>query len=78
MYTEFYGLVERPFELTPDQRYLYLSAHHREALAHLTYGVEERKGFVQLTGEVGTGSSAPDSSVFKFTRAISHPGSRLA
>jgi general secretion pathway protein A len=57
LYTEFYGLVERPFELTPDQRYLYLSAHHREALAHLTYGVEERKGFVQLTGEVGTGKT---------------------
>ncbi len=57
MYTEFYGLIERPFELTPDQRYLYLSAHHREALAHLTYGVEERKGFVQLTGEVGTGKT---------------------
>lgn len=57
MYTEFYGLVEKPFELTPDQRYLYLSAHHREALAHLTYGVEERKGFVQLTGEVGTGKT---------------------
>jgi general secretion pathway protein A len=57
LYTEFYGLIERPFELTPDQRYLYLSAHHREALAHLTYGVEERKGFVQLTGEVGTGKT---------------------
>jgi general secretion pathway protein A len=57
VYTEFYGLIERPFELTPDQRYLYLSAHHREALAHLTYGVEERKGFVQLTGEVGTGKT---------------------
>lgn len=57
MYTGFYGLIERPFELTPDQRYLYLSAHHREALAHLTYGVEERKGFVQLTGEVGTGKT---------------------
>ncbi len=57
MYTGFYGLVERPFELTPDQRFLYLSAHHREALAHLTYGVEERKGFVQLTGEVGTGKT---------------------
>jgi general secretion pathway protein A len=57
LYTEYYGLIERPFELTPDQRYLYLSAHHREALAHLTYGVEERKGFVQLTGEVGTGKT---------------------
>ncbi len=57
MYTEFYGLVERPFEMTPDARYVYLSAHHREALAHLKYGVEDRKGFIQLTGEVGTGKT---------------------
>lgn len=57
MYTEFYNLAERPFELTPDPRYVYLSAHHREALAHLKYGVEERKGFIQLTGEVGTGKT---------------------
>lgn len=57
MYTEFYHLLERPFELAPDPRYLYLSAQHREALAHLTYGVQERKGFVQLTGEVGTGKT---------------------
>ena len=57
MYTGFYGLSERPFELSPDLRYLYLSEKHREALAHLTYGVEERRGFVQLTGEVGTGKT---------------------
>ncbi len=57
MYREFYNLAERPFELTPDARYVYLSAHHREALAHLKYGVEERKGFIQLTGEVGTGKT---------------------
>lgn len=57
MYTQFYNLAERPFELTPDLRYLYLSAEHREALAHLTYGVEERRGFVQLTGDVGTGKT---------------------
>ncbi len=57
MYTSFYNLIEKPFELGTDLRYLYLSAHHREALAHLTYGVEERKSFVQLTGEVGTGKT---------------------
>jgi len=57
LYTSFYRLLERPFELTPDPRYLYLSERHREALLHLTYGVQERKGFVQLTGEVGTGKT---------------------
>lgn len=57
MYTRFYNLTERPFELTPDLRYLYLSEKHREALSHLTYGVAERRGFVQLTGEVGTGKT---------------------
>ena len=57
MYTGYYGLTERPFELSPDLRYLYLSEKHRDALAHLTYGVEERRGFVQLTGEVGTGKT---------------------
>jgi type II secretory pathway predicted ATPase ExeA len=57
LYTSFYNLLEKPFELGTDLRYLYLSAHHREALAHLTYGVEERKSFVQLTGEVGTGKT---------------------
>lgn len=57
MYTRFYNLNERPFELTPDLRYLYLSAKHKDALAHLTYGVSERRIFVQLTGEVGTGKT---------------------
>jgi len=57
LYTQFYNLTERPFELTPDPRYLFLSSRHREALAHLTYAVEERRGFVQLTGEIGTGKT---------------------
>ncbi|MCK4513076.1 AAA family ATPase [bacterium] len=57
MYTKFYKLAERPFELTPDLRFLYLSGKHKEALAHLTYGVRERRVFVQLTGEVGTGKT---------------------
>ena len=57
MYTEFYGLSARPFSLTPDPDFLYLSKNHREALAHLTYGVESRSGFVMVTGEVGAGKT---------------------
>ncbi len=57
MYTEFYGLREKPFEITPDPRFLYLSENHKEALAHLTYAVRERKGFTVITGEVGTGKT---------------------
>src|SRR3989339_1913010 len=57
MYTEYFKLKEKPFNLTPSPRFLYLSESHREALALLTYGVMERKGFVLLTGEVGTGKT---------------------
>lgn len=57
MYTEFYGLSAKPFSLTPDPDFLYLSKNHREALAHLTYGVESRSGFVMVTGEVGAGKT---------------------
>jgi general secretion pathway protein A len=57
MYEKFYGLREKPFNVTPDPRFLYLSPDHREALAHLQYGVQERKGFVAITGEVGTGKT---------------------
>ena len=57
MYTSFFGLVEAPFAITPDPRYLYLSHRHTEALAHLLYGVTHSGGFVQLTGEVGTGKT---------------------
>jgi general secretion pathway protein A len=57
MYLEHFGLREVPFSLAPDPRYLYLSAQHREALAHLLYGVRSEGGFVQLTGEVGTGKT---------------------
>ena len=56
-YLAFYGLAERPFSITPDPRYLYLSDRHAEALAHLVYGLEEAGGFIQLTGEVGTGKT---------------------
>jgi general secretion pathway protein A len=56
-YLQFYGLKEAPFTITPNPRFLYLSAKHREALNHLLYGIRERKGFVQLTGEVGAGKT---------------------
>jgi general secretion pathway protein A len=57
MYLSFYGLAEKPFSITPDPRYLYLGGRHAEALAHLVYGVTEAGGFIQLTGEVGTGKT---------------------
>jgi general secretion pathway protein A len=57
MYTSFFGLTEKPFAITPDPRYLYLSERHAEALAHLAYGIAEAGGFIQLTGEVGTGKT---------------------
>jgi general secretion pathway protein A len=57
MYTSFFGLSEKPFAITPDPRYLYLSERHAEALAHLLYGITESGGFIQLTGEVGTGKT---------------------
>ena len=57
MYTEFFGLNEKPFAITPDPRYLYMSARHTDALAHLLYGISESGGFIQLTGEVGTGKT---------------------
>jgi general secretion pathway protein A len=57
MYTSFFGLGEKPFAITPDPRYLYMSERHAEALAHLLYGINEAGGFIQLTGEVGTGKT---------------------
>jgi len=57
MYLNFYGLKEPPFKTTPDPKFLYQTPSHREALAQLQYGVHERKGFIALTGEVGTGKT---------------------
>lgn len=57
MYTSFFGLNEKPFTITPDPRYLFMSERHGEGLAHLVYGVTEGGGFIQLTGEVGTGKT---------------------
>jgi general secretion pathway protein A len=57
MYESFYGLKENPFKVTPDPQYVYFGENHREALAQLLYGVQEKKGFIVLTGEVGTGKT---------------------
>lgn len=57
MYLEYYGLGEPPFDITPNPKFIYFSAKHREAYNHMLYGIRERKGFVQLTGEVGAGKT---------------------
>jgi general secretion pathway protein A len=57
MYKRFFKLRENPFNVNPDPRYLFLTGHTQEALACLTYGIEARKGFILLTGEVGTGKT---------------------
>ena len=57
MYCDFYGFSEKPFEVTPDPRYLYLSPSHREMLASLVYGIRERRGFIAIIGEVGMGKT---------------------
>ncbi len=56
-YEAFYGFREPPFSLTPDPRFLFMTPNQREALAYLTYGIQERKGFLVLTGEVGVGKT---------------------
>jgi len=57
MYEEFFGLKEKPFNLTPDPRFFFLSENHRGAFEHLFYGVREKEGFILITGEVGTGKT---------------------
>lgn len=57
MYFEFYGLTEAPFNITPDPRFLFFTPRHREAFDHLIYGIKQRKGFIELTGDVGAGKT---------------------
>ena len=57
MYREFFGLKEKPFNVTSDPNFLFLSHVHREAFAHLLYGIKERKGFLEITGEIGAGKT---------------------
>jgi general secretion pathway protein A len=57
MYLDYYGLKENPFNVTSDPNFLYLSATHKEALDHLLYGINHRKGFIEVTGEIGSGKT---------------------
>lgn len=57
MYREFFGLKEKPFNITSDPNFLFLSRVHKEAFSHLIYGIKERKGFLEITGEVGAGKT---------------------
>ncbi|MCH8157929.1 MAG: AAA family ATPase, partial [Nitrospinae bacterium] len=57
VYQDYYGFSEKPFDLTPDPKYLYLSPKHKEVLAHLVYGLQENNGFIKIIGEVGTGKT---------------------
>lgn len=57
MYNNYFGFKENPFNLTPDPRYLFMSSCHRDALVHLLYGINERKGFIAITGGIGTGKT---------------------
>lgn len=57
MYQDFYGLTDKPFSITPNPRYLFLSKHHREVFAHLLFGIRRHAGFIEVTGEVGTGKT---------------------
>src|SRR5512140_3265458 len=57
MYNAFFGFTQNPFNMSPDPSFLFRSTQHEEALANLIYGVQSRKGFIVLTGEVGTGKT---------------------
>jgi general secretion pathway protein A len=57
MYREFFGLKEKPFNVTSDPNFLFLSRVHKEAFSHLLYGIKERKGFLEITGEIGAGKT---------------------
>ncbi|MDI6809255.1 MAG: AAA family ATPase [Candidatus Eisenbacteria bacterium] len=65
MYESFYGLREKPFNLTPDPRFLFLSPAHRDAIAYVTYGLREKRGFLALTGQVGVGKTTVVRKVFQ-------------
>ena len=79
MFEKFFGLSENPFRLTPDPKFLFLAEVHKEALSHLRYGIEQRMGFVLITGEVGTGKTTVCRELLKnldsrvHTALILHP-----
>ena len=65
MYNEYYGFREPPFNITPDPRFLFFSEQHREAFNHILFGIRERKGFIQITGEVGAGKTTVCRSILE-------------
>ncbi|PIQ84107.1 MAG: ATPase [Candidatus Omnitrophica bacterium CG11_big_fil_rev_8_21_14_0_20_63_9] len=65
MYESFFGLKEKPFSMTPDPRYFYPSAKHTDALNHMVYAIEERRGFVVITGEIGSGKTTLSRVLFQ-------------
>ena len=65
MYESFFGLKEKPFRMTPDPRYFYPSAKHTDALNHMIYAIEERRGFVVITGEIGSGKTTLSRMLFQ-------------
>ncbi len=75
MYCAYYGFTEKPFTITPNPRFLFPSRHHREALAHLRYGIANRAGFILLTGEVGTGKT---TLLRTFLGELDRPDCRIA
>jgi general secretion pathway protein A len=68
MYRQYYGLREAPFSVSPDPRFLFMTRYSQEALASLTYGIQNRKGFILLTGEVGTGKTTLLNKLFDWLR----------
>lgn len=65
MYNDYYGFRESPFNITPDPRFLFFSEQHREAFNHILFGIRERKGFIQITGEVGAGKTTVCRSILE-------------
>lgn len=72
MYEPFFGLKELPFNVTPDPRFVYFSRYHSEALAALLYGVENRRGFIQVTGEIGAGKTTLSRALLKRLEGRAH------
>jgi len=72
MYKSFFGLKEPPFNVTPDPRFIYLSRHHLEALSALLYGIESRRGFIEITGEIGAGKTTLCRTLLKEIQGRAH------
>ena len=72
MYESFFGLKEAPFNVTPDPRFVYFSRHHLEALSTLLYGIENRRGFIEISGEIGAGKTTLCRTLLKEIQGRAH------